>query len=43
MYAYIQPAQNVDSCWASSQTIKITAKCPCNQINCNAPAEARRR
>lgn len=36
--------QPIDSCWSSSQTIKITAKsCPCNQINCNAPVDAKRR
>lgn len=37
--------QPIDSCWSSSQTLKITAKsCPCNQINCNAPAnDAKRR
>ncbi|CRK96248.1 CLUMA_CG009675, isoform A [Clunio marinus] len=37
--------QPIDSCWSSSQTLKITAKsCPCNQINCNAPTnDAKRR
>lgn len=39
-----QPEQKIDSCWATSQTIKINAKCFCNQINCNAPmTEMKRR
>lgn len=42
--SYIQQ-QPIDSCWSSSQAIKITAKsCPCNQINCSAPStDAKRR
>ncbi|KAG5678632.1 hypothetical protein PVAND_008288 [Polypedilum vanderplanki] len=36
-----QSSSSLDSCWSTSQAIKITAKsCPCNQINCNAPAAA---